>query len=60
MRAGTLEFMEAAGVPQDRLDKQAQMMEQLTPMTQAMNGAIGTFFTSLVAAAMIGIWVRKK
>ncbi len=60
MTAGTLEFMEGSGVPQETLDKQAAAMEQMTPVTQALNGAIGTFFTSLVGAAIMGIFLRKK
>jgi hypothetical protein len=60
MRAGTLEFMEGAGVPQDKLDQQAAAMEAMTPATQALNGTLGTFFTSLVGAAILAIFLRKK
>ena len=60
MTAGTLEFLEGAGQPQEAIDKQAAAMEQMTPVTQAMGGTIGTFFTSLLGAAIMGIFLRKK
>jgi hypothetical protein len=35
-------------------------MENMTPVTLAVNGMMGTFFTSLISAAIIGIFQRKK
>lgn len=32
----------------------------MTPTNQALSGLMGTFFTSLIAGAIIGIFLRKK
>lgn len=60
MSAGALEFMEGAGMPQETIDLQAAALAQATPANQALNGAIGAFFTSLVGAAILGFFLRKK
>jgi len=59
-RAGTIEWMEAAGVPQAQLDAQIAKLEQATPVSQAVSGSIGTLITSVVAAAVVAIFKRKK
>lgn len=60
MREGYAEFMRASGLPADQVDAQIRQMEGTTPASQSVAGLIGTFFTSLIAAAIIGIVVRKK
>ena len=60
MSAATLEVMEGSGMPQETVDLQAAAMENMTPVTLAVNGMMGTFFTSLISAAIIGVFQRKK
>ena len=60
MKQGYLEFFEGAGIPQDQIDAQMQAFDAATPVSGAMQGAIGTVITSLVVAAIGGIFLRKK
>jgi hypothetical protein len=35
-------------------------LEEMTPVSLARPGLLGTLFTSLIAGAIIGIFLRKK
>ena len=59
-REGTIAFLESVEVPDAQLDAQIEKLEQMTPLSQAVPGLIGTFFTSLFLAAIVGIFQRKK
>lgn len=60
LRQGYLEFFEGVGLPQEQIDAQMQKLEAATPVSSAMQGAIGTILTSLVVGAIAGIFLRKK
>lgn len=49
-------------LPDTGLDKQAMMdaLDAATPLRLAADGAMGAFFTSLVAGAITGAFLRKK
>ena len=44
----------------EQIDQQMQAIEAATPVSAAMQGAIGTLITSLVVAAIGGIFLRKR
>ena len=60
MRVGYIEWMEAAGLPQDQLDKQIAKLDEATPVSQSLPGLIGTLVTSVIVAAIVAIFKRKK
>ena len=60
MRAGYIDWLQAAGLPEEQMQQQIATMEATTPVSQSLAGLMGTFFTSLIAAAIIGIFLRKK
>jgi len=60
MRAGYEEWIRAMGLPEEQLQQQLAAMEETTPARQSAAGFVGTFFTSLVAGAIVGIFVRKR
>ena len=55
-----IEWMESSGMPQEQVEAQIERAENATPLRQSMAGLIGTFFTSLIAGAIVAIFVRKK
>jgi len=59
-KEGTIAFLESMNLPEEQLDSQIEKLDRATPMNQAASGLIGTFFTSLFAAAIVGIFKRKK
>lgn len=52
--------LEAFNLPEDKVDKQITKIEAITPVSSAMQGMIGTFFTSLIVGAIVAIFKRKK
>ena len=60
MAAGYEEWFEAAGMTEEQIDTQMQRMDNATAFGQSIAGLIGTFFTSIFAAAIIAIFKRKK
>ena len=60
MVAGFKEWIQQSGLPEAQVQAQMQAMDQTTATSQAMNGAIGTLFTSLIAGAIIAIFQRRK
>lgn len=59
-RQAAIEYMQAAGVPEAEYNRQLEMLERATPMSQSIPGGVGTFFTGLVAGAVFAIFKRKK
>ena len=55
MRAG----LTAAGIAADQIDAQIALLEQTSPVSSAASGSAGAILTSLVAAAVIGIFKRQ-
>lgn len=53
-------LLEQSGLPENVLDQKITELEAVTPMGQSVKGMIGTFFTSLVAGAIIAIFKRRK
>jgi hypothetical protein len=58
--AAILEQMEMSGAPAEQIDLYQERLSQMTTLGQAFQGFIGTFFTSLIAGAIIAIFKRKK
>jgi hypothetical protein len=56
----TIAMLEGTGMPEEALRAQVAKLEAATPISQAFQGLIGTFFTSLVAGAIIAIFKRRK
>lgn len=59
MRAGYLRWMEESGKTQQEIAEVTEMMQGATPMSQAVRGFIWTLFTSVLVAAITGIFRRK-
>ncbi len=59
-RQAAIEFMEDSGTSEDEVQRQLEMLEKTTPMSQSIPGGIGTFATSLVTGAVFAIFRRKK
>ena len=60
LRQAAIEYMQAAGTPQEEYNRQMTLLDNTTPMSQAIPGGVGTFFTSVVAGAVIAIFKRRK
>lgn len=59
-REGTLAFLKTAGMSEQQIQTQTAAMNRATPLSQALPGVLGTFFTSIVGAAIIGAFLRRK
>jgi hypothetical protein len=59
-RVGTIEFLETSGLPQDQLDARIAKLDEMTPLSQSVPGLIGTLATSVIVAAIVAIFRRKK
>ncbi len=60
MKTGYVETMQAAGATDEQVEQLRTRMESATPVNQAVPGLVGTFFTSLIVAAVAGAFLRKK
>jgi hypothetical protein len=60
MQAGFKEWVQNANLSEAQVQSQIAAIDQVTATSQAMNGAIGTLFTSLIAGAIIAIFKRRK
>jgi hypothetical protein len=60
MRAGSVEMLEASGLPEDQIDQQIARMEGSTPASQSFAGTLGTLVTSVVVGGVAGIFLRRK
>jgi len=56
----TIEMYESMGMPEAQLQKAVEKIESTTPVSAALQGTIGTFFTSLIVGAIVAIFKRKK
>jgi L-cystine uptake protein TcyP (sodium:dicarboxylate symporter family) len=56
----TIAWMESTGMPEAQLDAQVAKLEAQTGWSQAIGGTVGTIVTSLIVAAIVGIFARKK
>jgi hypothetical protein len=53
-------WLQSSGLPQAQVDQQIQKLQGTTAARQAVGGLIGTFITSVIAAAIIAIFQRQK
>lgn len=60
MREGSVGFLRAAGLPDEQIQAQLESMEGFTPVNQAIPGLLGTLFTSIFGAVLIGAFQRKR
>lgn len=60
MKAAAINHMQAQNTPEDEYQKQLAMLENTTPMSQALPGGLGTLFTSLLSGAVIAVFRRRK
>jgi len=59
-RDATASWLESMNMPEAQLDVQLKKLDAVTPMKNAIQGCVGTFFTSLIGAGIAGIFLRKK
>lgn len=59
-REGAIVYMKASGTPQAEFDRQLEMLAKATPMSQSLQGGVGTLVTSVVAGAIVAIWKRRR
>jgi len=59
-KTATIEMYEGMNMPEAQLEKTVKKIESLTPVSAAVPGTIGTFFTSLIVGAIVAIFKRKK
>ena len=52
--------LEQLNLPEDVIEPRIAKIEAITPVSSSMQGMIGTFFTSLIAGAIVAIFQRKK
>ncbi len=60
MREGAIAYMQEAGTPEAEYQRQVEMLDKATPMSQSVPGGVGTLFTSLLSGAIIAAFKRKK
>lgn len=60
MAMGYVEFFTRAGLSAEQIETQMQAIREVTPAQSAGSGAVGTIITSLVVAAIAGIYLRDK
>jgi membrane protease subunit (stomatin/prohibitin family) len=57
---GSVAFLESAPIDEETKQAQIAAAQGNTATAQALSGLMGTFATSLVIAAIVGIFLRKK
>jgi hypothetical protein len=60
VKAATIEWAQASSLPEETKAKQIESVEKTTALSQALAGLVGTAATSLIAAAVIAIRVRRR
>ena len=60
VKGGTIDWLESMDMPEKVLEAQVAKVEAKTAAGESLAGLIGTFFTSLIAGAIVGIFLRKK
>ena len=58
--AGFTAYYEALPLDGEQKRAMIEALQGTTPLNSAFQGAIGTLFTSLIAGAIVGIFLRKK
>lgn len=59
-RDATVSFLEGMNMPEAQLQAQIAKLDEATPMTGAIQGGVGTLITSVLIAAIAGIFLRRK
>lgn len=59
MRQAALETLRAADMPAAEFERQKEVLDAATPLSQAIPGGLGTLTTSLIAGLGIG-WFRSR
>jgi hypothetical protein len=59
-RDAAIAFYEGSGMSEAQIDAAVVKLDAMTPANQALQGAVGTFGTSVIVAAIAGIFLRKK
>ncbi len=59
-KGAMIDWLEAAEMPDQMREAQIVAVESKSPAGEATGGLIGTFFTSLIVGAIVGIFLRKK
>ena len=57
---GYREFFQNAGMTEAQIAEAMRDVEQATPVSGALSGSTGTVLTSIVVAAIAGIFLRRK
>jgi hypothetical protein len=60
VKAVSLEAVEAGNLPAQWREAQTRAIEGLTPVSQAVQGAVWTFVTSVVSGAIVAIFQRRR
>ncbi len=60
VKQSTVAWLEDSNLPDEQLERQIRSVEGTTAVSQALGGFIGTFLTTLIAGAIIAIFLRKK
>ena len=60
IKEGTAAFLETVPIPADQKEQQLAALEEASAFGNALQGLIGTFFTSVVVGAIAGAFLRKK
>ena len=60
IKQATIEWLQAADVSDEMREKQVAAVEATTATTQSLAGLFGTLATSLVAAVIVAIFLRRK
>ena len=55
-----ISYLEQSNLSEELMEQQITKIEAVTPVSSSMQGMIGTFFTSLIVGAIVGIFQRKK
>ncbi len=59
MKAGYVEWVESRDLSAPEIERQMSAIDSMTPLSQAIPGFLGTFATSVLAAAMVGAIQRR-
>lgn len=59
-KRATVAWIESSGVPESMMQAQIEKIEGTTAWSQSLAGFIATCVTSVIAAALVGIFLRKK
>ena len=59
-KRATVAWIESSGVPESMMQAQIESVEGTTAWSQSLAGFVATCITSVIAAAIVGIFLRKK